>query len=432
MKYHILLSIAITCFLGKSLGAADLPTANSEDVGISPAKLKRVGEAMQERVQENQIPGGVVAIARQGKLVFLESYGWQDKDARVPMAADSIFRLYSMSKAITTAAALMLVDEGKMALDDAVSKYLSEVADWKVKTSDGLIEPRRPMTIKDLMLHTSWMDEHFAYRGNEFWKAEDSDDIVKFFTTLPLTSHPGVKWEYSRSIDLLGFVIEDVSGKPLADFLKERLFDPLGMVDTAFHVPAEKLDRFAMIYGRHGNLTDGFTLYGPTEEQMEMVVTQYYSEPKVAMGGVGILGTAEDYLRFLLMIASGGEWDGKRYLSRESIHLMTTNQLPDHIPNIVSPPGVSRQGIGFGLGFNVVISENTFEENAPVEEFGWAGAAGTHYWVRPQDGLVVVTMEQVIPPINRETRLALRPIIYEAVVPFPAQDEGRSPRADAK
>lgn len=352
MNYTLFLAVVLTCLLGGSPAAAQLTITSPEVAGFSSAKLERVRKVMQRRVEENQIPGGVVAIARQGRLVFLEAYGMQDRDSKIPMTTDSIFRLYSMSKAITTAAAMMLVDEGKMALNDPVSKYLPEIAEWKVKSVEVLSEPKRAMTIMDLLRHTSGMDEHFAYQGHAFWKAEDSDEVIRIFKTLPLTYHPGEKWEYSRSIDLLGFVIEKVSGEPLGDFLARRLFAPLGMVDTAFYVPAEKRGRFAMIYGRNGKRVGEYSLYGPSQEQMQMAVTQFYSRPKVAMGGVGLVGTAEDYLRFLLMIANGGKWEGRQYLSPESIDLMTTNQLPKHIRNIVSPPGVDRPGIGFGCGFS--------------------------------------------------------------------------------
>ena len=236
--------------------------------------------------------------------------------------------------------------------------------------------------------------------------AKDLQDYVGRLATVPLAYHPGEQWIYSNSIDVLGLVIQKASGQPFEEFLEERLFEPLGMTDTGFYVPADKLDRFAVNYNRDEK--------GLTPIATRDANEKYHSMPAVPSGGGGLVGTAGDYMRFLLMIANGGTWDGQRYLSPESIKRMTTNQLPEAAFPISFGKQI-RHGTGFSFGFNVRTADTDWDKSARIGEYGWGGAASTHYWVSPEDdGLIVVTLEQIM-PFDFSTEWLLKPVIYEAI-----------------
>lgn len=404
--------IALLFITSSIIRAGELPTAKPEAVGMSSAKLAKVSELMKQQVDVGKVAGGVVAIARDGKVVFFESYGKRDLASGKPMEKDTIVRLYSMTKAPATAAAMMLVDEGKISPDDPVSKYIPALADVKVWTKDGPVEPKRAITIADLMRHTAG----FGSRGNgpvgellakaNLQEAKDLEDYVERLASVPLAYHPGEQWIYSNSIDVLGLVIQKASGQPFDEFLQERLFDPLGMVDTGFYVPADKLDRFAANYNRTGDGLKVNDSPGTNEK--------YHKMPAVQSGGGGLVGTAGDYMRFLLMIEGGGEWNGKRYLSKESIELMTTDQLP-RAAFPISFGDQIRHGTGFSFGFSVRTADTEWDQAGRVGEYGWGGAASTHYWISPKDdGLIVVTLEQIM-PYNFDTEWLLKPVIYEAI-----------------
>ena len=412
MRSSVAIAIALFVLPGTRVHAADLPVAAPESVGMSSEKLAKVTELMNQQVTDHKIAGGVVVVARRGKVVYFESYGKQDLASGTPMQRDTIVRLYSMTKAIATAAALMLVDEGKLELEAPASRYVPVLADVKVWTPDGPISPHRAMTVADLMRHTAG----FGGRGNDLigqalakanlGEAKDLDDYAQRLVSVPLAYHPGEKWIYSNSIDVLGLIVQNVSGKPFGAFLRERLFDPLGMTDTGFSVPADKLDRFATSYSRNEGLKPV-----TTRDANE----KYHSQPAVQSGGGGLVGTAGDYTRFLLMVANGGEWGGRRYLKPETINLMTTDQLPRAAFPIRFGEQV-RHGTGFGFGFSVRTADTEWDKAARVGEYGWGGAASTHYWVSPRDdGLIVVTLEQIL-PFNFDTELLLKPAIYDAIV----------------
>lgn len=408
---HTYRVIAVNTAGLKSQAAAPLPVAQPEAVGMSSAKLAQVTELMNQRVADSKIAGGVVIVARQGKVVYFESFGKRDLASGSPMEKDTIVRLYSMTKGIATAAAMMLVDEGKLKLDEPASKYVAALGKVKVWTKDGLVDPKRAITIADLMRHTAG----FGSRGSDpvgqalakanLGDAKNLEDYAKRLASVPLAYHPGEKWMYSNSIDVLGLVVQKVSGQPFGDFLSERIFEPLGMHDTGFYVPAEKLGRFAINYNRDGDVLQPITAHGSNEK--------YHSMPPVQSGGGGLVGTAEDYMRFLLMIAAGGEWGGRRYLTPESIKLMTTDQLPQQAFPISFGSQV-RHGTGFSYGFSIRTADTDWDPAGRVGEYGWGGAASTHYWVSPEDdGLIVVTLEQIM-PFNFDTEWLLKPVIYDA------------------
>jgi len=320
-----------------------------------------------------------------------------------------------MSKAIISAAAMMLVDEGKLSLDKPASTYVPVLADVKVPTEQGRVAPARAITVRDLMRHTSGFPHRTdpaVVQARE--NAEDLEDFAERLAKIPLAAQPGEQWIYGNSIDVLGLIVQNVAKQPIDRFLDDRLFKPLGMVDTAFYVPQTKRDRFATIYFR------------PDEVPIELndisenpkYTAYFYQLPKAVLPGTGLVGTAEDYMRFMLMIANGGKWNGRTYLSVDAIRLMTTDQLPKEAHPMYLVPGrpeFEMNGVGFGLGFSVCTTKDSWATDAHVGEFAWGGAANTNAWASPRDkNLIVVTMEQVFMP-NRETRVLLRPIIYDAI-----------------
>ena len=413
MKSLLAFALAISALSPLNLStAAELPAAKPAEVGLSAEKLNEVSKIMQQRVADEKLAGGVVAIARKGKLVYLEAFGDRDVENDLPMETDSIVRIYSMTKAIATTAALMLVDEGKLDPEAPASRYVSALADVQVWTEDGLVAPNRPITVADLMRHTAGFgNSGHPGVGKDFQQAKlqdatSLDDYVSRLASVPLAYQPGEDWIYSNSIDVLGLVIQNASGQPFDEFLQERILNPLGMNDTGFFVPENKRERFATLYNRDQD--------GLKPNDSPQANDRYYSKPAVPSGGGGLVGTAEDYMQFLMMIANGGEWAGKRYLKPETVKLMTTNQLPKAAYPIYFGKQV-RHGIGYSFGFNVrVEASDDWDSAAPVGELGWGGAASTHYWGSPKDEVIVVTLEQVR-PYNFETEWAIKPIVYDAI-----------------
>jgi len=372
---------------------------------LSPEKLHSLDPVLDGMVAKKKLAGAIVLVAKDGEIVFERSYGMMDLEAATPMRPDAIVRIYSMTKAIVTAAALLLVDEGKLGLDDPVAKSIPEFKDLKVQTPEGLRDPSRPPTVKDLMLHTAGFTygggsrlPDKLYQEKKPLESKDLDEMAAKLATIPLAFDPGKDWNYSLSIDVLGLVIERVSGKKLDRFLEERIFKPLGMGDTGFHVPAEKAGRFAANYERQG------------EELKRIDTPSKYLKPATFLsGGGGLVSTARDYMRFLLMIDRGGEG----LLKPATVRLMTTDQLPREAFPIYFGKQV-RHGTGFGLGFSVRTAATEWDPAAPVGEYGWGGAASTHYWTSPKDRLIVVTLEQTM-PYTFDTEFAVKGLIYDAL-----------------
>jgi CubicO group peptidase (beta-lactamase class C family) len=395
--------------------AAEVPNSTPEAEGMSAEKLAKVGEIMNRFVSERKIAGGIVLVARNGKLVFQETYGLRNLKGSLPVERDTIFRIYSMSKAITSAAALMLVDEGKLDLNAPVAKYLPEFADMQVVDGEKERPARSPITVKDLFLHTSGIT-YGNSAGSATEKLFEVLDVIDMqsglavmstkLSQIPLEFDPGTKWKYGASIDVLGHLVQKISGQPLDVFLERRIFEPLGMTDTGFYVPPEKQPRFAANYYSDGK--------GRLIIRDDDAKSGYLRKPGLASGGGGLVGTATDYMRFLLMIEGGGEWQGKRILSPQSVEKMRTNQLPKAV-EWIGFGGEERTGVGFGLGFSVTVEPSEKTPHGRKDEYGWGGAASTHYWVSPHDRLIVVTMEQRM-PYSAETEEALKPVIYDAIV----------------
>jgi CubicO group peptidase (beta-lactamase class C family) len=391
-----LLSLVLLVVLAAPAAAGELPTAKPAEVGLDATKLADIDKRVAKMIEDEEFPGATVAIARNGKLAYLKSFGTFEKD--------SLIRIYSMTKPITVVAALILMEEGKLSLDDPVSKYLTGFDALKVHRSD---KPAKPMTIKDLMRHTSGLSYGLfgntavdkAYRKQDvLGKDTTLAEMAKKLSEIPLLFEPGTRWHYSVSIDLLGRVIEVVSQQPFDEYLEARIFKPLGMRDTGFSVPDAKLDRFV-------------PCCGPACRVIEAVETSRFRQtPKMLSGGGGLVSTISDYVTFGLMLDAGGTWNGKRILKPETVKLMTTNQLPDEVE--------AWGGTGFGLGVSVQLKDSAFR--GPAGVWGWGGAASTTFFASPKDRLTVVTMIQRMPMwygLDRAVRAAVFQALQQPAAP---------------
>jgi CubicO group peptidase (beta-lactamase class C family) len=410
--------------------AQDLALASPQLVGMSAQKLAHIKKAFAQEVDKGNLPGVVMMVARKGKLVYSEAVGFQNKDAGKALSKDAIFRIYSMTKPLVSVAAMMLIEDGKMQLNDAVSKFIPAVKGLQVsaakadaefaKVTYALVPADREMTVQDLLRHTSGLGyanlTQNAVVKDAYAKGGIDDDPrgltpaqeIESFAKSPLIHQPGTVWEYSLATDMLGRVVEAVSGKRLADFMQERLFGPLQMKDTAFWVPQEKMSRLAEALpvdassGKPNKLWDVSAL------------------PNNDSGGGGGVSTAADYLRFAQMMANGGQLDGRRYLSRTTVDLMTSDHLGTRI-QALSPmtPGevlLSTPGYTFGLGFAVRQAAGVAGVAGSAGEFMWGGYAGTYFWIDPKEQLVGVYMTQAPSPIRAYYRKLFKQLVYSAII----------------
>ena len=411
-------ALFISAFL--QLHAGDLPKAKPEEVGLSSERLAMITEVLQADVASKKIPGAVLLIARHGKLAYLESVGKVDPATDKPTTVDGIFRVYSMSKPITTVAAMMLVEDGKLNLENPVAMYLPEFAKMMVgveKPDAGgtptleLVPARRPISVYDLMRHTSGITYGFFGTGlvkkayDEARLLQDDQSSAEFsqrVAKLPLSYQPGTTWDYGHSTDILGRVVEVISGKSLFQFEKERLLDPLGMSDTSF-VVTDPL--------KHARVAEPFA------DNRSIGRNAEFSNPRVAQkfesGGGGMVSTASDYSRFLQMLLNGGSLDGKRFLAPRTVQLMTSEHAG--ASSGIAPGMLAGTGYGFGLGF--AVRRSTGEAPVPADpgEYNWSGAGGTTMWVNPKADLLVVFMVQTTKQ-NLRYRSLLRNMIYAAVL----------------
>jgi CubicO group peptidase (beta-lactamase class C family) len=406
-------AVLLTACLSTGALAQSLTTPDPVGAGFSPARLARIAPWYQAEIKSGAYTGVVVAIAREGKLAYLQAVGTYDRAGKIPLKPDAIFWIASMTKPVTSVAAMILVDEGKLALTDPVSKYIPAVADMRVGLEGA--PQKRPMQVSDLLRHTSgfaYADEgndalHRAYnRISSFRRDKTLAELVDDLVRMQLVHQPGEAWEYSHGVDVLGRVVEIASGQPLDKFFESRIFKPLGMVDTGFFVPEAKLARLVdpIASGRYPlwDLTKPTTLF---------------------MGGGGLASTAPDYLRFCQMLLNGGELDGVRILSPETVRLMTTNTTPPDMPfaGIVGQFVGPRAGTGWGLGFAVRTNPEFSNLPGAVGSFNWSGVWGTWFWIDPVEKMIGVLMIQVPPDMAGPPRMALRHFAYAALtVPPPA------------
>ncbi|HYS18661.1 MAG TPA: serine hydrolase domain-containing protein [Candidatus Binatia bacterium] len=421
MARFVALIVAFTgIFLTTLVWADALPSTKPEEVGLSTERLARATQVLKAEVAKGQYPGAVALIARKGKIAYLESVGQRDPAAGAPMSNDAIFRLYSMTKPFTSVAVMMLVEEGRLVLSDPVSKFLPQLASLQVsvprfdpdtgKAVYALVPAERQMTIQDLLRHTSGLvyggftnhaqvKELYAKAGVD-WRdvtpAEQLDRLAK----VPLAHQPGAAWEYSLSTDVLGRVVEAVSGTTLSRFLAERIFTPLRMTDTAFLVPPDKVGRLAQSFP-----TDKAT--GKPIELLDVTAPQ-----KNDAGGAGSAGTAGDYARFSQMLLNGGHLDGVRLLSRATVSHMTADHLGD-----IKIAGSLARGYTFGLGFAIRKETGLNAVPGSAGEYTWGGAAGTGFWIDPKEQMVVILMTQNTPgPARSYDRQLFRQLVQQAII----------------
>ena len=443
--------LAVCAWAAPAAWSAEIPSTAPEQVGLSSERLERLTGRMNALVEEGVMVGGLGLIARRGRVAYEETYGQADREAGRPMTLDTIFRIYSMSKPITSVAVMMLYEEGKFLLNDPVALYLPELADLQVArstgdgdaiqmTSDGsvsraegtgdasVVGQTRPAirqpTIRDLLKHTAGFTYGFfgqtevdaLYREAELMVPQQSlEEFTAALGKLPLQYDPGSRWHYSVSVDVQGALVQAVSGLSFGEFLKRRIFDPLGMADTSFTAPEETWARIAQLYSPPGGLEEEGTASEPALPGKGLVVTDqqmsdgYRDGAIFEGGGGGLLSTARDYLRFCQMLLNGGELDGVRLLSPKSVELMAT----DHLAGLSA--GLAGGGYGFGLGFAVAKDQGAIGELGSVGEYNWGGAAGTRFWIDPAEEMVGVFMVQVIPPLQR-LGTEFKTLAYQAIV----------------
>ncbi|QXD16919.1 beta-lactamase family protein [Rhodocaloribacter litoris] len=394
---------------------------------IDPERLVRVDSVLERYVREGRVAGAVGLVLHDGEVVYERAVGWADREAGRPMTTDTIFRIASQTKALTSTAILMLVEEGRINLEDPVSRWMPtfERTMVAVRSDTGLVlEPaRRAITIRDLLTHTAgisyggepWVAARYRAQGLGYGEAygwytahldEPICETMDRLGTLPFVEQPGVRWVYGYATDILGCVVERVSGRPLDAFFRERLTGPLGMTDTYFYLPPAQRDRLAAVY-TPGD--DGRVVRAPDGPRGQ---GDYVDGPRRSFsGGAGLLSTARDYARFLEMIRNGGILDGVRILAPHTVAVMTSNQVGTRY---------SEDGLGFGLGFQTTdrLGANGFSS---VGTFGWSGAYGSAYEVDPKERLVLVLMIQVVPYYGSGLREAFKAAVYQALVPPPVE-----------
>jgi CubicO group peptidase (beta-lactamase class C family) len=402
-----------------------------ESVGLSAERLQRLRDGLQQQVASGKAVGVVGLVMRNGRVAFLESFGQADREAGVPMRTDTIFRIASQTKALTTVSAMMLVEEGKIGLADPVSKFIpafrkTTVAlappPGAVEGSPAVVVPaKREITIRDLMTHTAGIGYGYGpaaavwkAAGIQGWyfadRAEPVSAVVERMAALPMDAQPGERFVYGYNTDILGVVVEKVSGMTLAEFIQKRIAGPLGLVDTQFYLPPAQKGRLAAVYAvRENGAIERAT--DPKEGQ-----GHYVEGPRVAYaGGAGLVSTARDYGRFLQMMLNGGELEGVRLLSPKTVELMTVNHVGTLFAESWGANGANA-GMGFGLGFDVMEDVGRSGRYGSVGAFGWGGAYHTNYWVDPKEKLVGVLMTQLLPAGNSDLQPKFRTLVYQSIV----------------
>ena len=417
MRARVILATVVVLLVHSSFVVTQkLPSASAESVGMSSARLARITSVLEDYAKTKQIAGAVTLVARNGRVVYHEAAGFRDLEQQSAMQRDTLFRIASQTKALTSVGIMLLVEEGRLLLTDPVAKYIPAFDKTTVLTAaaDGTPAPaRRRITIRDLLTHTAGVSyggerqlaDRYKEAGFTAWYFADRTQPIGYWieklATLPFAAQPGERFVYGYSTDILGHVIERISGLPLDQFLKTRLIDPLKMVDTNFFVPQPHAPRLATVYGRVENVLmrapDGHPGQG-----------HYISGPRVAFaGGAGLVSTASDYARFLQMMLNGGELDGVRLLSPRTVELMTVNHIGDRY-------GVP--GRGFGLGFETVDDLGASGRYGSEGEFSWGGAYFSRYWVDPKEKVVTVFLCQLLPSGGSDLQEKLRVLVNQAIV----------------
>ena len=419
-----------------------MTTVQQQRAGFSVERLSRVDRLLERYVQSGHLAGAIGLIGRKGEVAYCNAVGQRELESGRPMTEDTIFRIYSMTKPITALAALMLFEDGQFLLDDPLATYLPEFADVQVFAGDveKLEAPERPISVKDLFMHTAGLSYGWGqdspvekmYRQSVGQRdTVPLETVVQRLATLPLLYQPGARWHYSLATDVLGRLVETLSGKSLDDFFLQEIFKPLGMADTGFYVPAESLERFSACYGPPGGFSFGRDLgrnartnsgQFDNTDQAEKIELQEaprdsrFTKPPVFLsGGGGLVSTVGDYLRFAQMLLNGGVLDGNRLLGRKTVEMMRANHLPQKLIPIALN-GVAHAGYGFGLGVSVLMDPPASGAPGSVGIYGWSGAATTQFWIDPVEEMLGIFMTQYMPsgyyPVAREFRVAA----YQALV----------------
>ena len=415
MKSRTVLSIAAVLLAGlvTASAQADLPFAKAETVGMSSKRLERINAFIKDYVDTNQIAGAVTLVARKGKIVHFEAQGWRDKDANAPMEKDAIFSLASMTKPIVSTALMMLWEDGKFMLDDPISKWLPSYAHKQVLDPlTGRRVPARPVTVRHVLTHTSGLSltpaaatpapltdgetaVQAAAQANAPARPKTLLEAVERAAGSPLAFQPGDRWQYGSSTDFVAILVEKMSGTTIDEFVRTRIFQPLGMRDTFYNIPREKAGKVAAIYrpDKDGKIT--------------LLRKPEYHEPTTYFPGVaGLNATAADYFRFSQMLLNGGEFSGQRLLGRMTVNMMITNQIGSG-----KPVYIRGDGYGFGLGFSVLTDPSKSGDALSPGTFSWGGANGTLFWIDPQEDLIGILMIQ----INPYAHFNIRPLFSVAV-----------------
>lgn len=426
-RRHLFTALSALLLVAPVLRAEAPPAATPESVGLSSERLARLHAGMQQYVDAGKVAGVVTYVARNGRVVELQAFGKADVEAGRPMKTDTIFRVASQTKAFTSVSVMMLVEEGKIGLADPVSRFIPAFEKTTVALPPpagavagspvSVLPAKRPITIRDLLTHTAGISygngpaqERWKAAGIQGWYFADRNEpvaaVVERMAALPMDSQPGEKYVYGYNTDILGVVVEKVSGLTLAEFIQKRITGPLGLVDTQFYLPPAQKDRLATVYaakdGKIERATDPKTGQG-----------HYVEGPRVGFaGGAGLLSTARDYGRFVQMLLNGGEIDGVRLLGPKTVELMTVN----HVGTLFAERGPNDAGRGFGLGFDVIEDLGKTGQYGSVGAFGWGGAYHTTYWADPKEKMVVLLMTQLLPAGNSDLHARFRAFVYQSIV----------------
>jgi len=415
-KTALLAAITLALLTGPAGAQAPLPSARPEQVGLSTERLGQLGQVLRQEIAKGKIPGAVALVARKGRIAYHEAFGARDPATRAPMTRDAIFRIYSMTKPVTSVAIMMLQEEGRLVLNDPVSKFLPQLTKLQVavekKDASGqptleLVPAQREITIHDLLRHTSG----FTYGGRttnltvkEAYAREGVDardltnaELVDRLAKVPLAHQPGTAWEYSRSVDVLGRVVEVISGKSLGGFFADRIFRPLGMKDSGFSVPQ----------AQQGRLAQAFPIDPATGDKIALI--DVTTPPRYESGGGGAVSTTDDYVRFAQALLNGGRLDRARLLGRTTVAFMAS----DHLGPISAT--IRRPGYTFGLGFQVRKDVGLDGQSGSIGEYGWAGAGGTYFWVDPKEQVVAILMTQAPGPSRVYYRQLFKELVQQAI-----------------
>jgi CubicO group peptidase (beta-lactamase class C family) len=399
-----------------------MKVVDPDSLGLDSVVLEKIRQYLNDTyVDDGKYVGTMTLVSRKGQVAYLDSLGFMDRENKRPMQEDAIFRIYSMSKAITSIAIMQLYEKSKFRLDDPVYWYIPSWKNLRVYQS-GVYpnfltsRPERHMTIRDLLTHMSGLTYDFMYKSNvdaayrktKVQQAETLEEFIEILSTLPLEFSPGNKWNYSVSTDVLGYLVEVISGMKLEEYFKTNIFEPLNMEDTSFSCPQEKVDRLASLYE-----------HVPNGEPRLLEIP--FLNTKMASGGGGLFSTMVDYHNFCSMLLNQGEFNGKRLIGRKTLELMTVNHLPNNQDlTEMSESAFSETpyaGVGFGLGFSVMLDPAKSQTTSDIGEYGWGGAASTVFMINPKEDMFIIFLTQLLPSSTYQVRRELRSLVYSSLMP---------------